>query len=110
METKDHRLKELLATWRDVEASAGFEDRVRRRILTAEEKPRRPTLLEWITESLGEEPVWLPAMSAAAGVILGIFVVYPSFQPKPSMPGSLQAMNVGTLSGDYVRLVTGGSR
>ena len=99
----DDQLKKALQTWRDVEPAPGFEDRVWRRIETAGPAVS-PTFTSWLRDSLLAEPAWVPAVSALAGVLVAAFLVLPSPSPRG---GDLARLKSDTLSGSYVRLVSG---
>jgi len=100
---KSEQLRELFKAWRDVEPSPYFEERVWRRIDVG--KPAAyPGFFTWLLETLSTEPTWIPSFSAICGVAVAAFFI---FQSPPAVRDA-GYYKLDTLSGSYVRLVTGG--
>jgi hypothetical protein len=88
MNTDHSDLSAMLQRWAPIEPSAGFENRVRRRL--AEPAP-------------ADEPLgWLRPVSAMAALALAAFVASRGPTAGPSIPRD-------SLTASYVRMVSGGA-
>lgn len=107
----NERLTALLHEWRGIEPRPDFETTVWRRIHTASapEQRRFPvvtTLREWFVP----RPAWVNAMTAAAGVAVGVGLAF--YAPAAHDGGQAAAplLHAQTLAGSYIMMVTGETR
>ena len=107
MNTEEDPLKDAFAAWRDIEPAPDFDASVWRAIRAA--PARKPGLVEWLVDSFRQEPAWVPAASALAGVLVGITALLPreGNTHRPQQIASLQILGSDSLSGNYIRLASG---
>jgi hypothetical protein len=99
MNPNDDKLKQLLGQWRDIEPRAQFEADVLRRIRQAEPEPRTPG---WFSAPL----IWANAVALLMGVVVG---AYAGLSPISNRQ-DVAVLKPGTLTGNYVSMITGGEQ
>jgi hypothetical protein len=99
MNPSDDKLQQLLGQWREIEPRAQFEADVLRRI-----RQTAPQHQGWL-EQFGLQPVWVQAVAMLAGITIGL---HAGLNPAPTEKnGAL--LKPGTLTGNYVSMISGGS-
>ncbi len=104
---KDHKdeRKLYLAHWRDIEPRPGFEDRVWRRVYTAQPSP----LVRWLNtlrDWTDLQPAYASAAALLVGAFLGLSAMGTSF--APSARGEAYEMSIvrsGSIAGSYAQLM-----
>ena len=104
MNTIDDKLKALLSQWRGLSPKAGFEADVWRRI--REPSLERAGWLNQITGWLASQPAWANAVAALAGVAIGAAAGLGPVSNRQEVA----ILKPGTLTGNYVSMISGGAR
>jgi hypothetical protein len=99
MNPNDDKLKQLLGQWREIEPRAQFEADVLRRI-----RQTAPQRQGWL-ERFGLQPIWVQAVAMLAGITIGL---YAGLSPTPTTQDAA-LLKPGTLTGNYVSMIAGGS-
>ena len=108
MNDQDHQLNRQLRQWRDIQAPGNFEANVWRQIRLAHNPqaagrlPLGECLQRWLWH-----PAGVLTMAALVGLGAGIWGGI-SATPRPASDTAF--LSIGTLSGSYGRMVTGGGR
>jgi len=105
MKTDDNELRRLIGQWREVEPAPDFNDRVWHRIRSSEPAPFhwRNRIRAWVVP----EPIW----AAVAAVILGLFIgAAAGLRPGGSAGTDFALLKPGTVSGNYVLMISGGAQ
>jgi len=110
MNSSNNELKTLLARWRDVEPSPGFETavwrRIRQRIAEPAVKAGWGDLVPgWLTA----QPAWAMVAVIVAGAIIGGWAGVAPLS-RPGRGSEVALLRPGTLAGNYVSMTSGGAR
>lgn len=104
----DHKWKQMMAQWRDIEPRPGFEDRVWRRIQTAE-----PSTAERMGGAFRGWFLAQPAFAHAAALVVGAALGLAALTAGTHSAGvhtdyDMSILRNGSLAGSYAQLVVGG--
>jgi hypothetical protein len=100
MNQNDDKFKQLLGQWREIEPRAQFGADVLRRIRQA--APEQPGWLE----RFGLQPIWVQAVAMLAGITIGL---HAGLNPAPAAQDAA-LLKPGTLTGNYVSMISGGGQ
>lgn len=107
----DARLKAMLQQWHGIEPRADFESCVWRRIRAASAaESTAPSLRVIVRGWLAAEPVWVHAVAAAAGLMVGVSLALAAPQTRTSPYSAAPLLHSQTLTGAYLTMVSGGAR
>lgn len=107
----DERLSALLHEWKDVEPPVGFEAAVWQRIRAVPTpEQRRLSLRDAWREWFGPRPVWVNAVAAAAGIIIGVGLAFSGAVLRDGRHADDRLLHSETLAGSYLTMVTGENR
>lgn len=107
----DERLTALLHEWRGVEPQANFEAAVWRRIRAVPTpEQRRLSMGEAWREWFGPRLVWVNAIAAAAGVVIGVGLAFSGTGLRDDRHANEPLLHSETLAGSYLAMMTGETR
>jgi len=107
----DARLKAVLQQWHGIEPRSDFEFCVWRRIrAVAAAESSAPGLWVIARGRLTTEPAWVPAMAAAAGLVIGVLTALSVPQTRTGPYSIAPLFHAQTLTGAYLTMVSGGAR
>jgi hypothetical protein len=99
MNPNDDKLKQLLGQWREIEPRAQFEADVFRRIRQTAPEARTTG---WFSAPL----IWANAVALLMGVVVG---AYAGLSPISNRQ-DVALLKPGTLTGNYVSMISGGEQ
>jgi len=99
MNPTDDKLKQLLGQWREIEPRAQFEADVLRRIRQTVPETRS---IGWFNAPL----LWANAVAVLMGIVVG---AYAGLSPI-SNRNDVALLKPGTLTGNYVSMISGGEQ
>lgn len=108
MTNGDEKLRVLLKEWRDVEPGPAFEAQVWRRIRAPDRREAGIGWVEALRELWANQPAWATAAALVAAVVLGIRLGLAPLSP-PSV-SQFALARPGSVTGNYVSMISGGTR
>lgn len=100
--SNDENLTVLLQEWQGIKPGANFEAEVWNRIRHSSQSPLR----EWFTPPL----LWVNALAAAAGLVLGVGLAFNVPSSQDRFPAETSLLHAQTLAGSYLAMADGGLR